>query len=153
MPDACRRAAHDAVERLHGTFGVDERASRFRERCDRQQDVSVFSAGLERRHHDHHFSLLQRGQSLRRIGRVEFRFDVQQHITLARLLEHFASVQTTLARQCVHEMRADRVGGFREETQRCAGRVCDPLRRGVNRGEVRMADRAVAEQHQAAVRR
>ena len=57
---------------------------------------------------------------------------------------------TPADRQRVDEMGADRVARFRQEAERRAGRLGDPLGGRVHAREVGMLDRRVAEQHETA---
>ncbi len=99
---------------------------------------------LERRHDNDHISLVQRGTRNLRIEAVEFRFSVQQHISLARLYESLDGVRS-LARYGVGQITADRVCGLGQIAELCIRILRDPLRSGMQLRGLRMLCRGVAK--------
>ncbi len=137
---------HDAMETLHAPFAAHERAGRFRERRNGQQDVGVRGTVPERTHHDDQLGLFQRGASRDGIGEIEFGFGVQHEVRLARVLEHRAGVHATCLRPCLREMRADGIGRVGQEAQRRARQFRKQLRERVDLRSRRVLHRIVAEQ-------
>ena len=78
---------------------------------------------LKARHRDDHLGALQGLDGLLRVGGVQFRLGVQQHVGFLRLREQVRGV----LRGGVDQVAADGVGGFDEVAELGAGLLGDPL--------------------------
>lgn len=136
----------NALEALQAAFAIDERSRSLGEGRRRQQDVGIILAGSagKRRQHDDQRRLLERGERPLRVMAIEFRFDAEQQVSLARLCEHFIGIERV--RQRPGDVSADAVGRFADKSERGAGQAPEFGCQGVQRTGLRALFGDVAEE-------